>query len=141
MYRVCYEKTSGRIIEMQSGGMVGRLPKESFMGEEYAKYSTDCDALEADRLQTLIDNAVNAGWNEKDIVCEFMDDKQYEAAQALDPQTIAMDQEVKATQAKMDTAQTTLKSLITAHDANKSKLTVADLASRLEQIEILLNLR
>jgi len=59
--RVCYEKVTKRIIEMQSGG--------------------DTE----DHLQTLIDNAVRAGWDPSAITCVYMDDAQYAAAQAADP--------------------------------------------------------
>lgn len=53
--RVCLNKTTGRIIESQSGGTT------------------------AEHLDTLKINAVNAGYNEADIVVKYMDDAEFEA--------------------------------------------------------------
>ena len=115
--RVCYEKATKKIIEMQSGG--------------------DSEA----HLQTLIDNAVNAGHNPADITCEFMDDQQYEAAQLADT---VLQKEIsirKAKEEKIRKAKEDLLALITTQDADKSKVKIEDILNRLHQIEILINVR
>jgi len=117
MYRVCYEKATGRIIEMQSGG--------------------DTET----HLQTLIDNAVRVGYTPADIACEFMDEQQYANAQLADPylqaeKKIIRDKEDKTKKAKED-----LLALITTQDADKSKVKIEDILNRLHQIEILINVR
>ncbi len=86
--RICIVKATKRIIEMQSGGEVDRLPREheSFKSdEEYAKYLLDCDALEVMRLNTLKQNAINAGYFENDIEVKWVTESEYEAAKLTDP--------------------------------------------------------
>jgi len=75
MFRVCYEIGTHKIIEVQSGGDT------------------------ADHLQTLIDNAVSAGWDPAAITCEFMDDAQYEHARLIDSYLQAQLDEAEAKEA------------------------------------------
>ncbi|MFH0893966.1 MAG: hypothetical protein V2A54_05980, partial [Bacteroidota bacterium] len=68
-------KNDGKIIEMMGGGIVDRLPREDSQfktDKEYADYLTRCDALEALRLGTLKQNAINAGYKEGDIEVKWV---------------------------------------------------------------------
>lgn len=90
--RICIVKATKRIIEMQGGGKVDRLPREheSFKtDEEYAQYLVDCDILEAMRLNTLKQNALNAGYAEADIEVKWINEAEYETAKLEDPVEIA----------------------------------------------------
>lgn len=53
MLRVCYETATGKIIEMQSGGST------------------------PEHLQTLLNNALNAGYSIADLTCVFMTEEDY----------------------------------------------------------------
>ena len=93
--RICIRKSDKRVIEMQSGGRVNRLPREheSFKSDtDYEKYLTDCDALETMRLNTLRQNAANQGYSEAEIDVKWVDEAEYEAALAEDPVEIAQKQ-------------------------------------------------
>ena len=92
--RICIHKATKHILEMQSGGEVERLPLTDPLFfdksvEDYNQYLSDCDALEANRLNTLKQNAINAGYAEGDIEIKWMGEVEYEAAKAVDPQWIA----------------------------------------------------
>ena len=77
--RVCIEKLTGKLIGSQSGGEVERLQKnEKISDKEYAEYLVDCDALEANRLDTLKQNAVNAGYKETDIEVKYVTDAKFQ---------------------------------------------------------------
>ena len=79
MNRVCLT-TEGKLVEMQSGGKVDRLPKrENQSDEEYAEYLTACDELEAMRLNTLKQNALNAGYSEEDIEIKWATNEEWAA--------------------------------------------------------------
>lgn len=58
MHRICTLKSTGKLIEMQSGGYE---PEE----------------LRATRLDTLRQNALNAGYKEKDIEVKFVTEKEW----------------------------------------------------------------
>ena len=76
--RVCIEKLTGKLIESQSGGEVDRLPQTVEMtDEEYVQYLTACDNLEFGRLNTLIQNAINAGYDEADIEAKYVTDAEF----------------------------------------------------------------
>jgi len=76
--RVCIEKSTGKLIESQSGGEVERLPQtEKMTDEEYVEYLTACDNLEAGRLNTLKQNAINAGYAETDIEVSYITDAEF----------------------------------------------------------------
>jgi hypothetical protein len=117
MQRVCYEKSTKRIIEMQSGGDTPT------------------------HLQTLIDNAVKAGHAPASITCEFMDDSQYESAQLADPTIQAEKAVQKDKENKMKKAKEDLLAMIATQDASKDKVKIDDILNRLHQIEILINVR
>ncbi|MHB8109749.1 MAG: hypothetical protein ACYDHW_06925 [Syntrophorhabdaceae bacterium] len=83
MYRVCINKATGALIEMQSGGKIERLPKtDSVKDEEYSQYLADCVKIEAERLNTLRTNAINAGYTDADIEVKWVTEEQYAAVTA-----------------------------------------------------------
>ena len=77
--RVCIEKTTGKVIESQSGGEVDRRDigpnEESY---EYQEYLMECTELEAMRLDTLKQNALNAGYQEDEIEVFWEEDANFE---------------------------------------------------------------
>jgi hypothetical protein len=80
MDRVCIYKTTGNLIEMQSGGTIDRLPKtDTVTDEEYSQYLANCDKLEAARLDTLRQNAINAGYAEDEIEVKWVTDEEWVA--------------------------------------------------------------
>ena len=70
MDRVCIDKTTGKLIEMQSGG------------------ESDDAALTATRLDTLRQNAINAGYQESDIEVKWVTAEEYAALTAPTPDEI-----------------------------------------------------
>lgn len=64
MYRVVIEKETGKLIEMQSGGY-------------------DDEKLRDSRLDTLRQNAINAGYDEKDIEVKWITDAEWAAIQEV----------------------------------------------------------
>ena len=91
MNRVCLTK-DGKVIEMQSGGKVERIPKEVFQeeklkegvmftDEEYQIFVIGWDALEAMRLDTLKQNALNAGYKEEEIDVKWVTDAEWAVIQ------------------------------------------------------------
>ena len=111
MRRVCLT-TEGKLIEMQSGGKVDRLPRDhGIFNDAYVKgknlalsegkteqeaeavgniaaeaayllYINECDALEAMRLNTLKQNAINNGHLESDIEVKWVTDEEWAVTQA-----------------------------------------------------------
>jgi len=76
--RVSIKKSTGKLIESQSGGEVERLPQTVKMSdEEYVEYLTACDNLESGRLNTLKQNAINAGYAEADIEVNYITDAEF----------------------------------------------------------------
>ena len=110
MRRVCLT-TEGKLIEMQSGGKVDRLPRDhGIFNDAYVKgknlalsegkteqeaeavgniaaeaayllYINECDALEAMRLNTLKQNAINNGHLESDIEVKWVTDEEWAVIQ------------------------------------------------------------
>ena len=75
---------------MQSGGKVDRKPKDDAIADkEYEVYLTICAALEAMRLNTLKQNAINAGHLETDIEVKWATDEEYAQLKATDPTEVA----------------------------------------------------
>ncbi|GAG01954.1 unnamed protein product [marine sediment metagenome] len=68
--RVCIEKATGRIIESQSGGETHPDPKVK--DDEYA----------AKNLDTLLQNAINAGYAEDEIEVFYENDADFEVRMA-----------------------------------------------------------
>ena len=66
------------MIESQSGGEVERKPQGETPDEEYAIYLQACDDLEADRLDTLKQNAINQGHLEADIEVKYITEAEYQ---------------------------------------------------------------
>lgn len=90
MNRVCIIKSTGKIIESQGGGKVDRLPREHqrFTSDaSYQEYLAECDALEASRLNTLRQNAINAGYAEGDIEVKWVSDEERETIIEADRQS------------------------------------------------------
>lgn len=92
MNRVCIEKATGKVIEMQSGGKVERLswmewslsikdPKDR-TEEKYQEYLDKCDALEEMRLNTLKNNAIGYGYSEADIEVKWISDEELQPLMA-----------------------------------------------------------
>ena len=81
--RVCIEKSTGKLIESQSGGKVDRHDPEILLKSniDITKYHADCDALEAMRLDTLKQNALNAGYKEDEIEVKWIDEVEWQAIQ------------------------------------------------------------
>lgn len=90
MNRVCLTK-DGKFIEMQSGGRVERLPRDQKERDEkipifetdddYTKYLSACDALEAMRLNTLKQNALNQKYKESEIEVKWINEKEWATMQ------------------------------------------------------------
>lgn len=82
-HRICTEKNSGKLIEMQSGGKIDRLQREKFKsGAEYQNYLTECNAKENMRLNTLKQNALNSGHKENDIEVNWISNEEWAVKQA-----------------------------------------------------------
>jgi hypothetical protein len=98
--RICIKKSTGKLIESQSGGRVNRrLKDDAITDEEYEAYLFLCDELENMRLNTLKQNAINAGHLEADIEVRFVTDEEYAIAKAEDPNEIARIAEQEAKEA------------------------------------------
>jgi hypothetical protein len=85
MDRVCLIRSTGRLAPdgYQSGGKVDRLAQDAFKtAEEYTAYTASCDELEAMRLDTLKQNAINAGYAESDIEVRWVTQEEYAALTA-----------------------------------------------------------
>ncbi|MEN6619983.1 MAG: DUF4376 domain-containing protein [Smithella sp.] len=83
MNRVCILKSTGKLMEMQGGGKIDRAPESDFEDEgcDYQSYLDECDMIEAMRLNTLKQNALNAGYNEADIEVRWVTDAELYAIQ------------------------------------------------------------
>ena len=68
MNRVCIDKTTGKVIEMQSGG-----------------YDESDAVVTAARLDTLRQNAINAGYKDADIEVKWVSAEEYAALVAALP--------------------------------------------------------
>lgn len=64
MYRICLEKETGKIVEIQSGGYI---PPKGIPEKEYRE----------NNLQTLVKNAKNVGYKESDIIVRFITPEEY----------------------------------------------------------------
>ena len=106
MNRVCIEKSTGKLIEMQSGGKVERRAQsKEETKEQYQEYIDACDALEAMRLDTLKQNALNAGYKEADIEVKWVSDEELQPLMAAlnqpTPEQIAAQETEALIQAKI----------------------------------------
>jgi len=77
MYRICKEISTGKIIEMQSGG------------------STQ------EHLNTLKQNAINAGYSEEDITVEWVDGDEFEGFKNLTAELTEQGEKEAMIQGKM----------------------------------------
>lgn len=105
MNRICLTST-GKLIEMQSGGKVERRAQgKEETKEQYQEYLNDCDALEAMRLDTLKQNALNAGYKEEEIEAKWVTDEEWSQIEATlnqpTPEQIAEKEKETLIQAKM----------------------------------------
>lgn len=85
MDRVCLLKSTGKLIEMQGGGLSDNL------------------ALNAERLETLVVNAINAGYKKEDIEAKWVNAEELaaiiEADKLLSPAPTKEEAEAKAIEA------------------------------------------
>ena len=106
MNRVCVEKATGKLIEMQSGGKMNRLPRENGQFQtdaDYNEYLSKCDALEAFRLDTLRKNALSAGYQDEDIEVKWVSVAEWAEIEAnVREANRDLSQEVKAALAAID---------------------------------------
>ncbi len=65
--RICIEKSTGKLIESQSGGRTHPTPEVD--DKKYAQANLD----------VLIQNAVNAGYTEEDVEVKFVSDEEFQA--------------------------------------------------------------
>jgi len=79
--RVCIEKSTGKLIESQSGGESDRSFADVCNEENKATFLAECDVLEAMRLNTLKQNALNAGYKEDEIEVKWVTDEEWAAIQ------------------------------------------------------------
>lgn len=112
MFRICRRKSDNHILEMQSGGKVDRLPLEAFKNEEeFHAYLIECDNLENARLNTLLQNALNAGYSVEEVEIFWATEEEYAQAQADDPVLQQQKAEKEAEQTKVVEAKTGMKNL------------------------------
>jgi len=112
MVRICRRKSDNHILEMQSGGKVDRLPREKFQSEaEYLKQLQICEIVETDRLNTLLQNAINAGYNADEVEVFWATEEEYAKAQDDDPVLKQQKAEQVAEQTKVAEAKTGMKNL------------------------------
>ena len=78
MNRVCLTK-DGKLIEMQGGGLVDRSFNDVCNEENKAANNKEWDALEVMRLNTLKQNALNAGYKEDEIDVKWVTDDEWAA--------------------------------------------------------------
>lgn len=89
--RVCIEKATGKLIESQGGGEIH--PNPEINDKEYAQIN----------LNTLLQNAINAGYKEKDIEVKFVSDEEYQVIMDTQPKPEPTEEQINETkiQAKM----------------------------------------
>lgn len=80
--RVCIEKITGKLIESQSGGETHPNPKID--DKEYAQTN----------LNTLLQNAINAGYEEKDIEIKFVTDAEFQIIMDAQPKPEPTEEQV-----------------------------------------------
>lgn len=105
MYRILVNKETGKEIPgyMQSGGLVDRRPQGAKESDaDYEKYNAECDALEAARLNTVLQNGISAGLNPDEIEAKYITDAEWDAIQVsqITPMVI-WKQQMAATDADM----------------------------------------
>ncbi len=115
--RVCRVKATKKIIEMQSGGET------------------------PEHLQTLLDNAVNSGFNPTEVEALFMTEAEYEGAKLLDPVYQADQAKVVADKLKIEGAKDSIKDLISKENADPTKWKIEELVAHVIGIEKILGLR
>ena len=104
MNRACLTK-DGKLIEMQSGGRVDRSFNRVCNEENQANNNKEWDALEAMRLDTLKQNALNAGHKEDEIIVKWVSEEEWgviqEAINKPTPEQVVEQETEKLIQAKM----------------------------------------
>ncbi|MCK4817101.1 hypothetical protein KA005_15130 [bacterium] len=129
--RVCIEKLTGKLIESQSGGKINRLLKdhqvfidvednardiaikENLSSEEveaaikfagdaaFSVYEAECIVIEHNRLATLFENALNAGYEENEIETKWVTNEEYQIV--LDSQPVPKPTEKGVNEVKIKT--------------------------------------
>ena len=106
---------NGKFFEMLGGGEVDRLSwmewslsiknEADRTEEKYQEYLADCDALETSRLNTLKQNALNAGYKEEEIEVKWVTDEEWSQIEATlnqpTPEQIAEQEKEALIQAKI----------------------------------------
>ncbi len=113
--RICINKLTGKLIESQSGGKVERLLRNNqvfidienkakgiaikknlsqeeievaakFAGDAaFSIYETECTVIEHNRLATLFENALNAGYKEDEIETKWVTNEEYQIIMDAQP--------------------------------------------------------
>ena len=82
MNRICILKATRKLLEMQGGGKVDRSFNDVCNEENKVANNKKWDELEAMRLNTLKQNALNAGYAEEDIEVKWISDEAWAVMQA-----------------------------------------------------------
>lgn len=94
--RVCINKTTGKLIEAQSGGKT----HPNVNNEEYALAN----------LEVLRQNAINAGYKKEDIEVKFVTDEEFEAIPR--PEVIKTEEQLNEEKINKKTRELAIKELI-----------------------------
>lgn len=73
MYRVCIEKTTGKLIEYQSGNVNDHILLDNIAIENRNDYIAQ---IKADRLNSLKENAIVCGYTADDIIVKEVTDEE-----------------------------------------------------------------
>lgn len=102
MNRVCLTK-DGKLIEMQGGGKVDRSFNDVCNEENQIANNKKWDELEAMRLNTLKQNAINAGYAEADIEVKWVTDEEWVGIEEANKTIVSIaDQKRHAYQSEAD---------------------------------------
>lgn len=80
--RICIEKVTGKLIEAQSGGETHSSPKID--NKKYAQMN----------LETLLQNAINMGYKEKDIEVKFVTNEEYQVIVGAQPEPVLTEKQI-----------------------------------------------
>lgn len=97
--RISIEKSTGKLIESQSGGETHPNPKID--NKEYAEMN----------LETLKQNAINQGYKEEDIEVRFVTDVEYQAILDAQPKPEPTEKQINERKIKDKTRELAIESL------------------------------
>lgn len=98
--RVCIEKSTGKLIDSQSGGETHLNPKID--DKEYALIN----------LETLRQNAINAGYKEADIEVKYITDGEFQVITDAIPKPESTEEQFNETKIQAKIRELVIKSLI-----------------------------